>query len=618
MEEALKECDLILKGGVTSGVVYPKAIRKIGADYRLRSIGGTSAGSMAAALAAAAEYRRQKSGGTDQGGYDGFERIDQTLAEHMEDLLHPSAALAPVFDIIIDYLRQKQLGPDRRGVLKTIWKYYRMLKPYRKDAEPRALRNGGIVLGAGALGGLAVGSGALAGIGVAAGAVVFGVQTVLKIIRNIEAALKEHDYGLLPGTTTQSHRKMPGVIDWLADEIDRLAGNWQDGMPPDKPLTIGDLSPKHIDITLATVTTDLTSQRPFQLPLKVPNHYYFREEELNRVIPARVVRWMMQVSADTKQQITIEGRSETIYAVPVDGNFPVILCTRMSMSFPGLIQAVPLWRRDKEIGDWVRCLFSDGGISSNLPVHMFDAWLPRRPTFAITLAEYDAARQGADPADPQDVSNRVEFSDKPRDLLTYPSVKIDGLLSFLLYMFYSAKDWQDRLQSDLTGFDERVATIYLDKTQGGLNLNMKKPEIERLQRYGEYAGSLIVDTFRFDENRYRRALSFLPKLGENLQKVSQVMALTPPSQKGVVLKTFEEVLRTHKSADFPQTADWQKDVLLKFAEQLAALGQASETDRLKDGVLPHTDAKLSLTATPDLTAPKSSGQASGGGSGPIA
>jgi predicted acylesterase/phospholipase RssA len=29
--------------------------------------------------------------------------------------------------------------------------------------------------------------------------------------------------------------------------------------------------------------------------------------------------------------------------------------------------------------------FSDGGIASNFPIHFFDAWLPRRPTFGVNL-----------------------------------------------------------------------------------------------------------------------------------------------------------------------------------------------------------------------------------------
>lgn len=56
------ECDMIMKGGITSGVVYPGAINELSRTYRFRGIGGTSAGAIAAAGAAAAEYGRARGG----------------------------------------------------------------------------------------------------------------------------------------------------------------------------------------------------------------------------------------------------------------------------------------------------------------------------------------------------------------------------------------------------------------------------------------------------------------------------------------------------------------------------------------------------------------------------
>ncbi len=49
------ECDLVMKGGITSGVIYPRLVSALSNVYRLRSIGGTSAGAIAAAAAAAAQ-----------------------------------------------------------------------------------------------------------------------------------------------------------------------------------------------------------------------------------------------------------------------------------------------------------------------------------------------------------------------------------------------------------------------------------------------------------------------------------------------------------------------------------------------------------------------------------
>ena len=56
------ECDLVMKGGITSGVVYPLAVCELAKVYRLRSVGGSSAGAIAAAAAAAAELGRDKGG----------------------------------------------------------------------------------------------------------------------------------------------------------------------------------------------------------------------------------------------------------------------------------------------------------------------------------------------------------------------------------------------------------------------------------------------------------------------------------------------------------------------------------------------------------------------------
>lgn len=49
-------CDIVMKGGITSGVVYPLAIYKLSQNYRFENIGGTSAGAIAAVMTAAAEY----------------------------------------------------------------------------------------------------------------------------------------------------------------------------------------------------------------------------------------------------------------------------------------------------------------------------------------------------------------------------------------------------------------------------------------------------------------------------------------------------------------------------------------------------------------------------------
>src|SRR5689334_14643000 len=58
-----KLCDLVMKGGITSGVVYPLAACELSKSFRFKNIGGTSAGAIAAAAAAAAELGRESANG---------------------------------------------------------------------------------------------------------------------------------------------------------------------------------------------------------------------------------------------------------------------------------------------------------------------------------------------------------------------------------------------------------------------------------------------------------------------------------------------------------------------------------------------------------------------------
>src|SRR5512147_1479644 len=101
-------CDLVMKGGITSGVVYPAAVAGLSRRYRLRNIGGASAGAIAAAAAAAAEHGRQK-----HGSEAGFRRLEGLAAElgkpPPEDpqghsllfhLFAPTRLSRPLFDVL--------------------------------------------------------------------------------------------------------------------------------------------------------------------------------------------------------------------------------------------------------------------------------------------------------------------------------------------------------------------------------------------------------------------------------------------------------------------------------------------------------------------------------------
>ena len=56
----MKKCDIVMKGGITSGIVYPGVVGKLAEKYDFQNVGGTSAGGIAAALTAAAELARRQ------------------------------------------------------------------------------------------------------------------------------------------------------------------------------------------------------------------------------------------------------------------------------------------------------------------------------------------------------------------------------------------------------------------------------------------------------------------------------------------------------------------------------------------------------------------------------
>jgi hypothetical protein len=47
--KAMRKCDIVMKGGITSGIVFPSMVSVLAQHFRFQSIGGTSAGGRASA-----------------------------------------------------------------------------------------------------------------------------------------------------------------------------------------------------------------------------------------------------------------------------------------------------------------------------------------------------------------------------------------------------------------------------------------------------------------------------------------------------------------------------------------------------------------------------------------
>lgn len=99
-----QSCDLVMKGGITSGVVYPKAVVKLSRRYRFRNIGGTSAGAIAAVVTAAAEYGRADR------GFEKIEALPQQLSATLTEKFQPRPEFRPVFNLMLAAMTKRMAG----------------------------------------------------------------------------------------------------------------------------------------------------------------------------------------------------------------------------------------------------------------------------------------------------------------------------------------------------------------------------------------------------------------------------------------------------------------------------------------------------------------------------
>jgi predicted acylesterase/phospholipase RssA len=566
-----KICDIVLKGGITSGVVYPLALVSLAEKYRFSNIGGTSAGAMAAVAAAAAEYGRH----TEDAGFDRLARIPEELGPNLLSMFQPTPTLKPLFDIFVAALKAK----TKTGRIIAI----------------TGAAVGGYWLSAllGLLPGVLVALIALA-IGGGTGFVAFGLLLALtglvagvvwRLVKAANTDLVEGDFGLCPGIR-QSNSSKDGFTDWLARLIDEAAGN-----ETGRPLTFGDLAAPpdgRPAVQLAMMTTSLMEKRPYTLPMPEDHRFVFEKSEWDRIFPSGVMAFL---TTQCDPFTPPAGEAGEYYHFPDLARLPLIVGARMSLSFPLLISAVPLWRRDFTLLEEVernklrRCLFSDGGLSSNFPIHFFDRLLPNTPTFAISLDDYDEKRNRDDVWLPASSGSGSQL----------PVQQFDGLGGFLMRLLVSAKDWQDNLQSTLPGYRERIAHIVLKPEEGGLNLTMDEATIRKLVNYGERAGDTLCDQFDLDGHRWRRFLVAMARMEETLDEVAKAYEGVPggPEAFGDFLKRY-----SGEAASYSQDATKLAEMLKRGAE-LAASGAAWRAKpTIREGNIPKPATNLRITPKP--------------------
>ena len=563
------ECDIVMKGGITSGVVYPLAICKLAETYRFRSIGGASAGAIAAVATAAAEAARQAHPDSPGRGFAKLQDLPAELARRLPSgrsrllsLFQPARDTRTAFDVILASIGPRPLpGKVLRVVtlvarrhpfvpvialgmaIFVVWSAARL---GRWQDIPVAAISVLLLLAGGLL-----------------GAVVLAARaSALAIARN--------GGGICSGHGQSSRPDEPALAAWLDHLFNDVAGR-----PDGDPLTFGELRAQGIE--LAMMTTNLTHGRPHRLPFTSELFFFFRKSEMAALFPARVVDWLVAKGRESLSR-TPRDRHETdrqhlgrrilaanggdasdFVPLPTTDDLPVVVAVRMSLSFPVLLSAVPLhtvdWTmvRHPRAGDDTtsrptaerppdgaprleRCWFSDGGICSNLPIHFFDSLLPSRPTFALDLRE----------AHPHHPVRTPPFTgtDSELDNVWIPERAGSGfaeqwarigtatgelpIAALVGAMVDTMQNWNDNMLAKSPGYRDRIVHISHMTSEGGLNLDMPANVITRLSERGAAAGYKLGRRFDpaaprngWDNHlwvRYRSALGMLQGLLGGAQK----------------------------------------------------------------------------------------------------
>lgn len=619
-----EECDLVMKGGITSGVVYPPAVLRLAGRYRFRAIGGTSAGAIAAAATAAAEYGRE------QDGFKTLESISRQLSQKgfLFSLFQPSPTTQPLMNTLVAMAAESRKDQPQavprllRSLTTTLFK------------ERRSSFVKGALLGA-ALPSVytLLTRGSLKQPGLMPPLVIFGwLGALLKSGYDLSQILlkempKNNFFGMCTGLNDETGTRGDVLTEWLSGSINELAGRAKDA----EPLTFRELSEKQIDgkncgISLRTVTTNLSEGRPYVIPFDT-NTFLFNADEMRRIFPESVVAYMIKQSHPSKS-VGLDNLPG-YYFLPSGDDLPVIVAARMSLSFPLLISAVPLYtikqsvfhdRSHKPVvpsgpDDLHRNWFSDGGICSNFPIHFFDAWLPLRPTFGINLMSLpqemfddpgrlnSELKSSGDPDQmdaeehmhqPEDAISRAIWL-PPANVASTPEwTDLSSLFDFVKAIFSSAQNYRDTTQAMLPSYRERIVQVRFAPNEGGLNLAMDSSTIETIQQKGEKAAEKILDYFQFPHHQWVRFQVLMALLERQLKELEDAL------RDGNYEQMIAEQERQRAQADhklwypYPHDQDWCDEAIERI-EALRTFVQQQNTNEWLVKQPPRPEPTLRVT-----------------------
>jgi hypothetical protein len=401
------------------------------------------------------------------------------------------------------------------------------------------------------------------------------------------------------------------LTDWLDHQIDEIAGISDDTdrhRSGYKPLTFGDLKNKKFgdqrdkasngkradNITLRLVTSNLSQNQPYILPFR-EELFIFKKNEFSKFFPQRVVEYLVDYAQRKTQTHRLP---QDYYFLPEADALPVIVATRLSLSFPVLLSAVPLYTikahkmlsvregtssNEIAIADLQINWFSDGGICSNFPIQFFDGWLPTRPTFGVNLTSLpeqgmaDSSHVKWDSLSPTSsavIPPNVEaiYLPKPEECPVTEYISFEKaapgneyrkpeLFKFLWSIFSTAQNYRDNAQSVLPSYRERIVQIRLRDDEGGLNLTMPGDTIENVIQKGRDAGEKLRDEFDFEAHQWIRFRVLMRRMEESLVSMNTVMREHPFYQSLLDPTSYKQ-----SYPYYPKQEDWAVSVAARLTQ----------------------------------------------------
>jgi hypothetical protein len=444
---------------------------------------------------------------------------------------------------------------------------------------------------------------------------------LVRLVRLMTGAVPANLFGICRGLG--SGPDDPGFTDWLSSQINSIAGL----TPEQGPLrfghlwtgttTIAPVRRRDRQVDLRMVSTCLSQSRPYELPWDARTFFY-DPEVWATLFPTDVIEALRDAPAPEPEsgradesaqwrweEAVAAGHSPALRRLPAPEHLPVIVATRLSLSFPLLISAVPLWtidRRSKTSVDaglayrearksgaplpssgleFVKLWFTDGGLCSNFPVYLFDSPLPTRPTFAINLGKFSA---GQEPSDDQRRNLEYATSNSQGILpttITIPEKGFAAVGGFASAAFNTARNWQDSAHLSLPGYRDRIVRVLQTKNEGGMNLNMSTTTIQTLAERGREAGAVMVERFTHPtfgaatgwQNhqwvRYRALFACLPDWLEAYRRGLNALSVNPAAPPSYPLTARGRRLATKISSAIDSAAQAAADADPKAVDDIA-------------------------------------------------